>query len=356
MKCVKLNLQERSKMKCNKPNIDKPRKFCQQRMVNPEHEEDPRWIDVYDRFYCNDYQSYDLNVTSSSQIQQCHEDLFLSVQNLQFQGTVDQHRKVRSSFKYKSLSNCHKHRMFVKQIVDECNQYSVTRSSELSDYVEDYTKYISNNDQSRSSSAKSSIVLFCLNNKRKQNKCVQVDIKSHETRKKPKIERGKRYQRAHPKSGLILKASDESVNTEDTKVAFHKNGKRKSLTISRTESPATVQVIRVDVVCNNSCSSSISDYDKSEKQYSHDLNQEDNKNQMNANQKSQLIKKYMLTNTVKTLEEKVSGSKVTLMLEVTRALANVTRPQRKDWYAMDHPARWGVCVPEFIGVRDGTSG
>lgn len=49
MKCVKLNLQERSKMKCNKSNNDKPRKFCQQRMVNPEHDEDPRWIDVYDR-------------------------------------------------------------------------------------------------------------------------------------------------------------------------------------------------------------------------------------------------------------------------------------------------------------------
>lgn len=203
--------------------------------------------------------------------------------------------------------------MFVKQIVDEFNQHSVARSSELSDYVEDYTKYISNNDQSRSSSAKSSIVLFCLNNKRKQNKCVQVDLRSQETRKKTKIEKGKRYQRAHPKSGPIFKASDENVSTEDTKVAFHKNGKRKSLTISRTESPATIQVIRVDVVCNYSCSSSMSEYDGSEKQYSYDLSQEDNKNKMNANQKSRLIKKYMLTNTVKTLDEKVSGSKVTLM-------------------------------------------
>lgn len=49
MKCIKLNLQERSKPKTNKPNTDRPRRFCQKRMVNPEHDEDPRWTEAINR-------------------------------------------------------------------------------------------------------------------------------------------------------------------------------------------------------------------------------------------------------------------------------------------------------------------
>lgn len=49
MKCVKLNLQERSKIKNIKPNPEKPRRFCQKRMVDPEHEEDPRWTEAINR-------------------------------------------------------------------------------------------------------------------------------------------------------------------------------------------------------------------------------------------------------------------------------------------------------------------
>lgn len=227
---------------------------------------------------------------------------------------MEQNRKLRSSFKYKT-SDSQKHRMFVKQIVDEFKQNNAARSSELSDYFDDYTKYISNNDQSRPSSGKSSIVLFCLNSKCKENKCVQVDLRSHDLRKKPKIEKNKRIPKKTSKSSLMFRNIQDNVNTEKTKIAFHKNGKRKSLTISRAESPATVQVIRVDVVCNYSCTSSLSDYEKNDKQSCRNGTNLDNKeNQISIPfQKAGLAKKYRLTNTVKTLDENVSGSKVTLM-------------------------------------------
>lgn len=52
MKCARLHLQERSKVKI-KPDsstpIEKPRRYCQKRLVNPNHEEDPRWMDIWDR-------------------------------------------------------------------------------------------------------------------------------------------------------------------------------------------------------------------------------------------------------------------------------------------------------------------
>lgn len=51
MKCAKLHLQERSKTKMNKVHNEKPRRFCQKRMVDPAHEEDSRWTDVYTRLY-----------------------------------------------------------------------------------------------------------------------------------------------------------------------------------------------------------------------------------------------------------------------------------------------------------------
>lgn len=227
---------------------------------------------------------------------------------------MEQNRKLRSSFKYKT-SDSQKHRMFVKQIVDEFKQNNAARSSELSDYFDDYTKYISNNDQSRPSSGKSSIVLFCLNSKCKENKCVQVDLRSHDLRKKPKIEKNKRIPKKTSKSSLMFRNIQDNVNADKTKIAFHKNGKRKSLTISRAESPATVQVIRVDVVCNYSCTSSLSDYEKNDKQSCRNGTNLDNKeNQISIPfQKAGLAKKYRLTNTVKTLDENVSGSKVTLM-------------------------------------------
>lgn len=49
MQCAKLHLQERAKSRKKIIN-EKPRRFCQKRLVNPEHEEDVRWTDMFDRF------------------------------------------------------------------------------------------------------------------------------------------------------------------------------------------------------------------------------------------------------------------------------------------------------------------
>lgn len=53
MKCARLHLQQRSKGKLKLENsslVEKPRRYCQKRLVNPEHEEDPRWMDIFDRY------------------------------------------------------------------------------------------------------------------------------------------------------------------------------------------------------------------------------------------------------------------------------------------------------------------
>ncbi|XP_047544404.1 uncharacterized protein LOC125076330 [Vanessa atalanta] len=317
MKCAKLHLQDRSTIKSNKTNNEKPRRFCQKRMVNPEHEEDPRWTDVYERFYCNDHENCYLNETNDSVgTHQGREDLFLTVQNLQFQGDVDQRRRSRTSFKYKTLTDSQKHRMFVKQVIDDSYQTDVARSSILSDYAENYTKYFSNNDQSRPSSSKSSIILYSLNNKCKENKSTQVDLRNGQVKKKTKFEKIKSLKKRDLKSTINEELNQNQCdnNSADTKITYHRNGKRKSLTISRADSPATVQVIRVDVVCNYSCSSTISDYDESKKELSTiDTEQDDKENQMVKSKRSYYPKKYVLTNTVKTLDENVSGGKVTLL-------------------------------------------
>ncbi|XP_026497185.2 uncharacterized protein LOC113401458 [Vanessa tameamea] len=317
MKCAKLHLQDRSTIKSNKTNNEKPRRFCQKRMVNPEHEEDPRWTDVYERFYCNDHDNCYLNETNDSVgTHQGREDLFLTVQNLQFLGDVDQRRRSRTSFKYKTLTDSQKHRMFVKQVIDDSYQTDVARSSILSDYADNYTKYFSNNDQSRPSSSKSSIILYSLNNKYKENKSTQVDLRNGQVKKKTKFEKIKSLKKRDLKSTVNeeLKENQCDNNSADTKITYHRNGKRKSLTISRADSPATVQVIRVDVVCNYSCSSTMSDYDESKKELSTiDTEQDDKENQMMKPKISHYPKKYVLTNTVKTLDENVSGGKVTLL-------------------------------------------
>ncbi|XP_050361185.1 uncharacterized protein LOC126780612 [Nymphalis io] len=328
MKCAKLHLQDRSKIKTNKTNNEKPRRFCQKRMVNPEHEEDPRWTDVYERFYCNDHENCDLNETNDSVgTHQNREDLFLTVQNLQFQGDVDQSRRSRTYFKYKKLPDSQKHRMFIKQIIDDSYQTDVARSSILSDYAENYTKYFSNNDQSRPSSSKSSIILYYSNNKCKENKSTQVDLRNGQQKKKIKFEKVKNFKKRVVKSAANedLKHTQCENNDDDTKIVYHRCGKRKSLTISRAESPATVQVIRVDVVCNYSCSSTMSDYDESKKEHSTlDTEQDDKETEIVKSKRSHLPKKYVLTNTIKTLDETVTGGKVTLLCK-TFKLADRTK-------------------------------
>ncbi|XP_034839572.1 uncharacterized protein [Maniola hyperantus] len=329
MQCAKLQLQDRSKSRTKLTN-EKPRRFCQKRMVNPDHEEDTQWTDIFDRFYCNDTENDDIlteTINESGLPHQFREDLFLSVQNIQFQGSVDQRRRPRTSFKYKTLPNNQKHRMFVKQVVDDFDPLLESRSSELSDYFDDYSKYFSNNENSRPSSGKSSIVLFCLNNKTKENKATQVDLRTADPRRKHKFDLNKTKKSNRKNSKINIEDDTKKLqddNIEDTRVAFHKIGKRKSLTISRTESPATLQVIRVDVVCNYSSSSTMSDYEDNKKpQHAIDTEQEDQNIQTN-HKKSRFVNKYMLTNTVKTLDQNVSGGKVTLMCK-TFKLTNRSR-------------------------------
>lgn len=60
MKCARLHLQQRSKAKSKADSptvIEKPRRYCQKRLINPEHEEDPRWIDIFERWFFFNYGS-----------------------------------------------------------------------------------------------------------------------------------------------------------------------------------------------------------------------------------------------------------------------------------------------------------
>lgn len=203
--------------------------------------------------------------------------------------------------------------MFVKQTVED-SYLSEARSSVLSDYDYSYTKYLLNNDQSRPSSSKSSVILYYLNNKFKENKATQVDIKNNNVKKKPMNEKLRKIKKCDIKTDVTedLKLTEIENNNVDTKITYRKSGKRKSLTISRTDCPATVQVIRVDVVCNYSSSSTISDYDECKKEDT-PAELEDKENKMVKPNTSHFDKKYVLTNTVKTLDENVTGGKVTLM-------------------------------------------
>lgn len=54
MKCSRLQLLERSKSTNKRDkacNIEKPRRYCQKRLVNPNHEEDHKWKAIFER-YC----------------------------------------------------------------------------------------------------------------------------------------------------------------------------------------------------------------------------------------------------------------------------------------------------------------
>ncbi|XP_049885474.1 uncharacterized protein LOC126380250 [Pectinophora gossypiella] len=321
MQCGRVQLQERSKItnRYYRPlTPEKPRRYCQKRLVNPEHEEDPRWIDVLDRFHCNDSEgnsdgSHNNNHTPD-------EDLFLTVQNLKFQGNEQERKRPRTGFKYKTLSDGNKHRMFVKQQVKTIEIADDDRSSQLTCYYDEYAKYLTNADRSRPSTGKSSTFLQGLSTTFKKNKAVQVDFaKPCDTRKPRNGERKAAPQDVETKEEVLEnKTSSDEAGMEDTKISFHKSGKRKSLTISRAQSPETVQVIRVDVVCNYSTSSTPSDDEK--KQPTTDVVEKLDKKVETVNLKnSHYANKYLLTNTIKTLDENIAGSaKVTLFCKTFR--------------------------------------
>lgn len=206
--------------------------------------------------------------------------------------------------------------MFVKQAIPDEDELSDDgRSTQLTSYYfDDYVKYLSN-DKSRPTSGKSSIFLQSLDNK-KENKATQVD-EFGEGSKKPRhriIEsKVKSLLKKCAKQEIKDEIKRDDTAIEDPKITYRKSGRRKSLTISRTQSPEIMQVIRVDVVCNHNRGSVMSDYE--------DTKQLDNNESLNNydvksmdTKKSHFANKYLLTNTVKTLDENLaSGETVTLL-------------------------------------------
>lgn len=240
--------------------------------------------------------------------------MFLTVQTIRFQGDVDQTKKARTSFKYKIPTDGAKHRMFVKQVVDN-EQSDEDRSSQLTCYYyDDYVKYLFSNDKSRPNSGKSSIFLQGLSNKR-ENKATQVDVEQtggdnkmsqkHDSKLKGFLKKNHKYETKDEMRCVDSKA-------DDTKITYCKSGNKKSLTISRTQSPETVHVIRVELVCNNSVSSAL-DYNDKKLNFDSDIDIESLKTK-----RSYFSDKYLLTSTIKKLDENLSGAKVTLLCKTFR--------------------------------------
>ncbi|KAJ8737597.1 hypothetical protein PYW08_000192 [Mythimna loreyi] len=326
MKCARVHLQQRAKSKTkgeNSASGDKPRRYCQKRLVNPEHEEDPRWIDIFDRFHCNMNNAEFTDALDSVRGHDA-EDMVLTVQTLKFQGDVDQTSRPRTSFKYKKNTDGKKHRMFVKQAVSDNDLSDDDRSSQLTyHYFDEYIKYLYNSDRSRPASRNSSIFLRGFSkdkDKPETNKVTHVQTNTDENKKSRKTEaKIKNNAKKIPERQMKDEIRDVSETIENTKITYQKTGKRKSLTISRAQSPETVQVIRVDVVCNYTNSSS-SDYDDNKKDSLADRAEAFKENaiikkDIFANRYSNhLASKYLLTNSIKSVDENLSGgSKVTLL-------------------------------------------
>lgn len=258
--------------------------------------------------------------------------MVLTVQNLKFQGDVKDNKRPRTSFKFKSLTGNRTHRMFIRQEVDDIANSEEDRLSELTSYYfDDYVKYILSTDRSRPSSSKSSIFLQDLSNKYREKKPIQIDkIQNAEPNKSRKLN-------IKIKNSMNIQNEENKTeinnNTEefmqDTKVSFQKSGKRKSLTISRAQSPETIQVIRVDVVCNYSSSSVMSDYEEEKKPPIAKLVEKDlEKIKFKT---PHFADKYLLTNTVKSVNESLScGSKVTLLCK-TFKLSSRSHPTQKKY-------------------------
>ncbi|CAK1588352.1 unnamed protein product [Parnassius mnemosyne] len=338
MKCTKLHLQERIKARpTSELDRDKPRRYCQKLLVDPQFEENSRWTDALQRFCCTETVRFDNNGTKNIRTEQNTNisKMFLSVQNLQFDGDIKQSKRPLTSFKFRNPVDVHKHRMFVKQAVDEDIDYNDVDNDVVSEqtcyYFGDYVRYFANNDRSRPSSAKSSINIQNTDKKLRENKSVQVDFKRITESKHKELTPDLIFN----KDEEILKNHKESqienydMDKNETKIAFYKRGKRKSITISKSESPETVQVIRVDVVCNYSCSSTMSDYDEDKKQCSDRKLPSTDAQTINTNIKRfNLSNKYLLTKSVKALDENVSGGANVTLLCKTFTLTDRLKPSR----------------------------
>ncbi|KPI91838.1 hypothetical protein RR46_08264 [Papilio xuthus] len=323
MNCAKLHLQERIRSRPkSEPRHDKPRRYCQKRLVDPQFEENNKWTYEAERCHGTEYEKSNVNRIMPSVNNHDVSDMFLTVQTLQFKGESQQSKRQRTSFKYKTLNSGQKHRMFVKQVIDRnMGNYNVDAASELTSYYLDYSKYFSNNARSRSSSAESRVSNQNFDKNLKRNKSIQVDSNTFEEIKQDKTS-SKLEEELNNNSELNNKTQKNEVVINNTKednpkIAFHKNGKRKSITISKSESPETVQVIRVDLVCNYSSNSNTEDYNKQNNR--NQIHLLDTRSDDDNIRRKHYNSKYLLTKSVKALDENVSGgTNVTLLCKTFR--------------------------------------
>ncbi|XP_068632299.1 uncharacterized protein [Battus philenor] len=318
MRCAKLQLQERTKMKPKtESSPGKPRRYCQKLLVDPQYGDDTKWTNSIKGYQCESYNCDTIGVIPSNAcVRTSHHEsdvVFLTVQTLQFKGELQRSKRPRTSFKYKTFTDCQRHRMFVKQVVDEnSSHYDGDQESELTSYFfNDYAKYFISYERSRPSST---CEFFNIDNNCRQNKSVQVDIGCVGNKRRDKknyVENCLKEDEKKIKNGVVY----NDMKVDEEKITFHKNGGRKSITISKMENPETVQVIRVDVVCNYRCSSSLSNNEENSVQtncsQSHSKNTKKDdlyiKGMHNGN-------KYLLTKSIKALDEKVSSrTNVTLV-------------------------------------------
>lgn len=278
------------------------------------------------RFHCNLYDEehnpYDEDANFNHH---SSEDMFLSVQTLQFQGNQEERqarKPPRTCFKYKALTHENRHRMFVKEIVeDPDNPEEDCSSQQNSFYLDDYVKYIMTSDRSRPSTGKSSLYLTeDITDSR--DKATQVESKrsnlKNKQMNKPKIQ-SKKSVKLEDKEPARVFNKDNAM--EGAKISYHKFGKRKSITISRAQSPETVQVIRVDVVCNySSAGSTVSDFEDTKKHIKMEDAVASNKEISRVGiRNTNFANKYLLTKSIKSLDENVSGgAKVTLLCKTYR--------------------------------------
>lgn len=258
--------------------------------------------------------------------------MFLSVQTLKFEGDTKEQKLPRTCFKYKALDHGNNHRMFIKEAIENYHNLEEACPSQQNSYhLDDYVKYIMSPDVSRPSTGKARLHIR-EDLRYSRDKAVQVEVKlsnlkDKQLRKpKPKIKKSVKLEEKIVPRDLNKKEIDGTMGEE--KIFYHKSSKRKSITISRAQSPETVQVIRVDVVCNYSHSgSTISEHDKKNKSPEIvDVLDNSTKGNKTTNSKH----KYLLTKTVKSLDEKVSGGANVTLLCKTYRLADRVRGSNQD--------------------------
>lgn len=251
--------------------------------------------------------------------------------------------------------------MFVKQVIPDVDQDTDDESSHITSYYfDDYVKYLFDTDKSRPTSGKSSVFLQSLSNK-KENKATQVDGQMGEVSNKPRQgymeSRVKTFLKKSDKQEIKDGAQSDDANIEDTKITFRKSGRRKSLTISRAQSPEVMQVIRVDVVCNHSRGSAMSDYESNTRTKPACEDTLDNLDIERVDlKKSHFANKYLLTSTIKPLDEHLAGEKVTLLCKTfkltERSQASLPNKPKAVTETKTNKKTIKTCAPKHKRLQD----